>query len=168
MPRLRPLHVGFFTRLCSALFECLTVVPVVQQAVLLSLTKTYNLGEDGYCDVTCLGRQTAFLRDTPQFLTCWFADNSWSDNLTISVNDPLYLQPNTATAAILSGLPSSSATYQPAFNCSVSSLTCAFHCPRLPWSICFWHNEQCQFLTVVGPNYDARQGLTVNSESDFG
>ncbi|KAL3132029.1 hypothetical protein ABBQ32_008648 [Trebouxia sp. C0010 RCD-2024] len=48
----------------------------------------------------------------------WETDNSQSNNLTISANDPLYLQPNTATSAILSGLPSSANAYQPAFNCS--------------------------------------------------
>ena len=50
-----------------------------------------------------------------------FADNSQSDNLTISATDPKYLEPNNTRAAILSGLPSSSSgIYQPAFNCSVS------------------------------------------------
>ncbi|KAL3156343.1 hypothetical protein ABBQ38_000661 [Trebouxia sp. C0009 RCD-2024] len=48
----------------------------------------------------------------------WETDNSRSENLTIPANDPLYLQPNTATSAILSGLPSSGDAYQPAFNCS--------------------------------------------------
>ena len=53
-----------------------------------------------------------------------FADNSQSDNLTISATDPKYLEPNNTRAAILSGLPSSSSgIYQPAFNCSVSIWT---------------------------------------------
>lgn len=48
------------------------------------------------------------------------ADNSQSDNLTISATDPKYLEPNNTRAAILSGLPTSESIYQPAFNCSVS------------------------------------------------
>ena len=53
------------------------------------------------------------------------AADAVTDDLTIPANDVLYLPTNsTSVPSILSGLNSSSSSYQPAFNCTVSSEHC--------------------------------------------